>query len=76
MNSTMHYSVNCFSIISYGGYGYDYSHGDNRAREVFVNSVNAGRQLAVNAKARAFGASDGTAYYNGVPGGFNSFVFF
>ncbi len=54
----------------YGGYGYvnDYSQPANRVRENIVNRVNADRQLAVNAKARAFGASDGTAYYNGVPG--------
>ncbi len=50
------------------GYGYDYSVPANRAREAKVNLYNGKRQLAVNNVAVRFGASDGTAYYAGVPG--------
>ena len=36
-----------------------------------VNAYNAKRQLAVNNVARAYGASDGTAFAYGVPGANN-----
>ena len=47
---------------------YTKAHAENRVREAKVNHYNGRRQLAVNHAAVAYGASDGTAIYNGAPG--------